>query len=255
MIKGLLGNRILLTLGIYIVFASILSKVYIGMIMIPLVLIFHYIFPGLAILKCFHYLVFGDSNKILFSSLGVGYAFSIAIYIIILMLGIQSLTLIFSILISVISLIYIRKDIPALLNLRGEDNSFLSIVLFLCLGLGFLGFQCQNLSADIVGEQNMFSDMIYWYRNSVASAMSYPLPDLSVMGKKFYYHYFSSLVIADLSFVTGIDKFDLCFSFSYLIRITLVVGSVYVLCSEYIHKKNNYILLYSCPFLVQQWKN
>lgn len=231
-------SKIILVVLFYIILASIVSRVYIGILLMPMVLLFHYIVPGIALQKYCRYLDYEEFNKSLFSSVAVGYALAIVLYIIMLICGVQRYVLIPSIVISTISLLYIWNDIPRLIKQEEEDSLFLSIVLFVCLGLGFLGFQCQHLSANIVGESNMHSDDVFWFRNAVASTVSYPLPDLSVMGNTLFYHYFTSIAIADLSFVTGLDLFDSCFDFSYLIRIILVVGSVYLISTAFISRKN-----------------
>lgn len=242
-----LKSKIVLIVFLFILLSSIVSKAYIGIFIIPMVLLFHYLIPGVALQKYFCYLNYNDFNKIFFSSIAVGYAFAIFVYIILLICGGQKYTLLCSIIISAISTLYIYKDLPYLLKQQENNTAFLSVVLFLCLGMGFIGFQCQHLSADIVGGQDMHCDLVYWYRNAVASTISYPLPDLSVMGKDLFYHYFTSIAIADLSLITGIDLFDLCFSFSYLIRMILVVGSAYLLSSEYIRRK---VLLYVTILLI-----
>lgn len=240
-------KTILFVVFFFIVLASIVSRVFIGTLLIPMVLLFHYIVPGIALQKYCRYLNYKEFNKSLFLSVAVGYALAIVLYIIMLMCGVQRYVLIPSIAVSTISLLYIWKDIPRLIRQKEKDSLFLSIVLFVSLGLGFLGFQCQHLSANIVGEQNMYYDDVFWFRNAVASTISYPLPDLSIMGNSLFYHYFSSIAIADLSFITGLDLFDSCFTFSYLIRLLLVVGAVYVLGSLFISKR---ALLYVAVLLI-----
>ena len=244
---GLVKSKIILVVLFYVALASIVSKVYIGILLIPMVLLFHYIVPGIALQKYCRYLDYEEFNKSLFSSVAVGYALAIVLYIIMLMCGVQRYVLIPSIAISTISLLYIWNDIPRLIRQKEKDSLFLSIVLFVSLGLGFLGFQCQHLSANIVGEQNMYYDDVFWFRNAVASTISYPLPDLSIMGNSLFYHYFSSFAIADLSFITGLDLFDSCFSYSYLIRLLLVVGAVYMLGLLFISKR---ALLYVAVLLI-----
>lgn len=233
----LLKSKVMLIFLLFVILSSIISRAYLGVLLIPSVLLFHYLIPGLAIQKYCRYLNYNEFNKSLFSSVAVGYALAIVLYIIMLMCGLQRCILIPSVVITIISLLYIWNDIPRLLEQEERDSLFLSFVLLACLGLGFVGFQCQNLSAHIVGEQNMHCDYLYWLRNSVASTMSYPLPNLSVLGNNLFYHYFSSLAIADFSFITGLDLFDSCFTFSYLIRMILVVGSVYIISTEFVNRK------------------
>ena len=67
-------SKIILVVLFYIILASIVSRVYIGILLMPMVLLFHYIVPGIALQKYCRYLDYEEFNKSLFSSVAVGYA-------------------------------------------------------------------------------------------------------------------------------------------------------------------------------------
>ncbi len=236
--KILLKNRILLVLLLFILFASVIAKSIWGIPAVIVIVVCHYLIPGIALQKLTGNMFYKDYNQLLFSSYGIGYSLSIIIYLTMLMLGLQRYVLFFSFFVFVSSLFYLKNDLQQIFRINDENTNFISIILFLCLSIAFLCFQLNYLSADVVDYQNHYYDLIYWHRNAVAATITYPLPDLSLMSKKFYYHYFSSLGIADLHYVSGIDLPNLCYTYSYIINIPLVVGSVYLVSSEFVKKRS-----------------
>ena len=230
-------NLVFIVYFIFIIIASFVARELEAIPFLVGIVVFHYLIPGIALQKLSGFLENEEYNKIILSSFAIGYVISVVIYVTLLMLGLQIITFPVSICITIASLFYIRRDIPLLLKRVDSNTGFLATILVICLSIAFLCFQLRNLSPAIVGYTNMHMDIIYWFRNASAATISYPLPDLSVMGKDFYYHYFSSLGIADLFFVSGIDLYNLCFSFSYLINIPILVGATYLLCSDYINRK------------------
>lgn len=244
----LLKNRLLLVLLLFIVLASVVAKSFWGIPAIIMIVAFHYVIPGIALQKLTGNIIYIDYNQLLFSSYSVGYALSIIVYLAMLILGLQRYVLFFSLAVLVSSLLYLKNDLQQLFKINDENTSFISIILFVCLSIAFLCFQLNYLSAFIVDYQNHYYDLIYWHRNAVAATISYPLPDLSLMSKKFCYHYFSSLGMADLHYVSGVDLPNLCYTYSYIINIPLVVGAVYLISSEFV--KNRFLLITSCLLIL-----
>lgn len=244
----LLKNRLLLVLLLFVVLASVVARSFWGIPAIIVIVTCHYIIPGIALQKLSGCAWYSDYNKLILSSFAVGYALSISVYTLLLILGLHKYVILTSVIISLLSLIYIWRNFSDFINLRNENTGFVSLLLFLCLGISFVGFQLSNLSASILGYQNIYQDLIYWFRNAVAATISYPLPDLSVMDKDFYYHYFSSLGIADAYYISGVDLYNLCFTYSYIFNIPLVVGSVYLISSELV--KNKLYLYVTCVLIL-----
>ena len=171
------------------------------------------------------------------SSYALGYSLTILIYLILLIIGISKLVLFFYLIISALSIIYLfgRKKAQIFVDNLGKDQFSFGIILFIATLFGTVMFQYENLSPFLQkGNIAYNQDLVFWFRNCVAATKSYPLPDLSVMGNKFFYHYFTSIEIGFLHFMTGIEIFDLCFTYSYLITIFLFVSGLYFLLNELI---------------------
>lgn len=170
-------------------------------------------------------------------SYATGYAVSIAVYLAMLMMGIQQYVIYAYIGICLISVFYLyfKKQQVKDGLIETKEKIFFSYILFVALAASMVLFQFANLNPSLKPSNTTINqDLVFWMRNAVAATKSYPLPELSVVGKEFYYHYFTSINLAFLKFTTGIELFDLCFVYSYLITILLLVSGLYVVCKEYI---------------------
>lgn len=229
-----LGSTIISGLGISVFFKYILAQT---------VFIF---LPGFTIFKIFN-LKTKNSNLELLLSYSIGYAFSIFLYSILLVLKLQNYTRIFAIFIFFCSILYLIKH--KVLFVKSENKSesqseeiFILLMPFVLYVMGVFTFQLDN---NFVGKINVVKpdqDLMYWFRNSVAATRSFPLEDLSISGVNFYYHYFSSFYNAYLHFVSGVELFEICFTYSFINNIFLLFGAIYLFCSEFIQNKKNLFL-------------
>lgn len=191
--------------------------------------------PGYSIIS---WLGVGFENKLIrsFISYALGYSLSIIIYLVMLLTASHFYILYVYLLLFILSCVYlIRRDSLFSDEAIGRvENKILSLILLVSLVLGCLFFQCNNINPALMdGNWYVYQDLLYWCRNSVAATKCYPLPDLSVFGHSFYYHYFSSIEMAFLKYTTGIEMYDLCFTYSYLITIFLTVSGLYTI-SKYV---------------------
>lgn len=184
--------------------------------------------PGLAILRL-NRITLEDAQIRNFVAYAIGYCMSILVYLLLLMMGLQHLSRTISIAIAVLALLLVCKQKDAAPPASLRERYFMAAIMTLCLVIGMVVFQYSN-RMPIEEGNNIFvsQDLVFWFRNCVAATKSYPLPELSVMGKDFYYHYFTSVEIAWLHYMTGIEILDLCFTYSYLITLFLLSSGVYV---------------------------
>lgn len=183
-----------------------------------------------------------------FLAFSLGYSINVFLYLLALMLGLQKHTIIiaiiyiFTLFVSVglkskcIGESRIQNDQDEVLSLSQE--MFWVIGVFLCTYIvAYFTYQSNNLSAQITGYLNQHQDNTVWFRNTVSALKRYPVPRLSTKGVDLYYHLFSSFQLAFLHFITGIEIFDLCFSFSYVWNFFLLVGGVYWFFSELLNNR------------------
>ena len=97
----------------------------------------------------------------------------------------------------------------------------------------------------IPGEINgngYYVDWLFWTGNNLSFTKGFPPQDYRLCGEIFNYHYFSSIIIAQSNFVTGIDTVVLSFYFSFMIPAVLLATVSYTFFSSVL-KKREYIVL------------
>lgn len=169
-----------------------------------------------------------------------GYALSIIIYLALLMTSIQDNILYFYGGVFLVSVVYLIYQKQSCIDGKLEKNElkWFSLVLLGVIGTGCLLFQCANITPRLKsGNVIIYQDLVFWMRNAVAVTKGYPVPELSIAGLDFYYHYFSSVHLAFLKFTTGIELFDLCFVYSYLLAGFILVSGLYVVTKQLMVKK------------------
>ena len=200
--------------------------------------------PGRAILKSTQ-IRFGSNLVAFLCSYAAGYVMSIILYIALLLIGIQKYSLYPALAMSVISLwpLYKRREEEDFITYAGKEDYIIFFgFLAATIIVGITIYVLPNRSAQIIGYQDTMGDLTYWYKNCVASTKGYPLPELSVTGLNLYWHLFSCFEVAFLHFVTGIEIYNLCFTFSFIWKMILLVGGTYVLAAHYL-KKRKYVAL------------
>lgn len=247
MLNFLIKNLLFEVFVLFTVIASISAKCYWAIPIFILSIILVYVIPGIAIQKLCKTLDYDDYNKVLLSSFAVGYTFSLILYLSCLILGVQQYVMVPSIIIVVLSFLYIRKDLYSLYHLQAHNTGFLAIVLAMTYILAYVGYQLNYLSPEVAEMQDIYPDYAFHFRNAVSGTKSYPLPDLSVMGNYLYYHYFPGIGLSYLKYLTGIELFDLCFTYSYVINLVLLIGSLYIIIPVFVR---NVFLIKVAMFLI-----
>ena len=170
-------------------------------------------------------------------SYATGYALSIFVYLILLIVSMHQYILYVYICVCLASIIVLIKLLPKSKDgiLESNESNYFSLILLISLCISCLFFQCANLNPLLKEGNVVFNqDLVFWMRNAVAATKCYPLPEMSVMGNDFFYHYFTSIELAFLHITTNIEILDLCFTYSYLITIFLIVSGLYVICRSII---------------------
>ena len=171
-------------------------------------------------------------------SYATGYAISLVVYLAMLIAGIQQYVFYACIVLCIISTVYLflSKKTIADGEIEQKEKLYFTCVLLAALIASMVLFQFANIIPTLKQSNASFNqDLVFWMRNAVAATKGYPLPELSVAGKVFFYHYFTSINIAFLRFTTGIEIYDLCFVYSYLVTVLLIVSGLYVACKELIN--------------------
>lgn len=197
--------------------------------------------PGMAITSLLRMNKKDNLNNIMWS-----FAFGLLILLIeyplmaVLKLSVYSWLL--NCLISLVSIIYLSRSKSG--EERAQQNSDLWALLLFVVAVSSLCFFSVSLANPIYRDQDVYlnKDFLFWVGNSLSFTKVFPVQDYRLPGLAFYYHYFSSVVIAQSSFSTGLSPVKLSFYFSYLIPCILLVFSAYYMLKKFLNKKA-YILI------------
>ena len=210
-----------------------------------LVQLFLILIPGEVFLR-FTKILFKNAAIAHLCSYAVGYIMSILLYIIVLIINIQNYCLSVYLIYGVIMLFLFNKY-KAITIYKKHISKLDNIILLFCLTtsliIGVVIYLLPNKSPEVVGYQNQIGDLTYWFKNCVAATKRYPLPELSVKDLNLYWHLFSCFQIAFLHFITGIEIYNLCFTFAYVWKILLLVGSVYVVSTSLLKKRSSVLIV------------
>ena len=189
--------------------------------------------PGTMLISLFGLETKKLTEKI-FASYLLGYGLTIVLYIGCLLFKLQEYVIYPNLLLSILSVILLIKkgDYKSLQCDDKRNTIFNVIVLVVAYGVSLLTYTCNNFSPDISGCAVQHQDYLFWMRNCVACTRDFPVHDMSVMGINMYYHYFSSMHIAYLHYVSNIEIFDLCFVYSSITTVLLVFGGSYLLVNK-----------------------
>ena len=175
-----------------------------------------------------------------------GYIMSIFLYIVILIIDIQKYCFPICLIYGIAMLFLFNKYKGRTVykeHISNLDNTILLFCLTVSFVIGVVIYLLPNRSPQIVGYQNQTGDLTYWFKNCVAATKGYPLPELSVKGLHLYWHLFSCFEVAFLHFITGIEIYNLCFTFAYIWKILLLVGSVYVVSTSLLKKRSSVLIV------------
>lgn len=138
--------------------------------------------------------------------------------------------------VAVIAMIMIKKKHGKLVDVYKSDTDIMElVVLVIYIFANIFGYAANYLGTDVADVFSSHRDIQYWVSNSVALKLSWPADNLFMLGSRLNYHYFSSIPIAFLSEVYGIDVFTMSFSLYCLTKALVVVGGATFLLRSVTH--------------------
>jgi hypothetical protein len=93
----------------------------------------------------------------------------------------------------------------------------------------FWGLTLANPTPNLVGTASYPQDVLWMIGNAEALMRNIPPFDARLSGVVFNYHYFAAVYWAAMSYITGINLFDIVFKYYQIGNLLLICGSVYVL--------------------------
>lgn len=193
--------------------------------------------PGLAVLLLLK-LNFEKSILILVLSYAFGTIILLLEYFLLMPAGLSDYSPYAAIPLSLVSLFICYKKGG---NLKWEHDrgDWVICILFLLLVLliDFFVVSLVNSMPNETGGTGYYIDWLYWAGNNISFTKRFPVQNYRVVGEVFRYHYFSSIVVAQTYFITGINLEILTFYFSFFLPAVLLVFSSYAFFSSLLGKK------------------
>ena len=184
--------------------------------------------PGMAIL-CL--LKIDKRNIIEFSlySCAAGLFLLLIEYLLVMILKIKSFAWILSFLVFLVTVYFVYKNKLIYTELEYDRNwKWMCAIEVLLITVCFFAIAYANVAPDKFGGTVFDKDFLFWIGNSLSFAKGLPVQNFRLVGEKFFYHYFSSVLITESSFACGIDIVTLSFYFSFIVPCILLVEASYV---------------------------
>lgn len=190
---------------------------------------------------------------------GVGFIMLIPEYYIFQMLHIGKLSWILALLMGIDGCVYLYLENKKAVACGEDKNSSApdenkAFGWTLCLFCLFLIYVVDFLTVSLVttlpnenGRNGYYVDWLFWIGNAISSLKGIPIQDFRLAGADFRYYYFSSIVVAQISQMTGIDVTIVGFYFSYILVAVVMAFAAYALFHRFTEKK---ILLALCMLLM-----
>ena len=193
--------------------------------------------PGLAI----HLKTIGNREDIVSLNL-YPYAYGIPVlmmeYLVWALFKIQAIPFVLFLVVTITSAISIYNYRERIMDIEG-DNSYLVLLLFFTIAsiICFFSISLAFPLPTVYGKTAFDKDFLFWVGNSIAFTKGLPVQDFRLVGIVFHYHYFSNIIIAQLSLISELDVLTLSYHFTYTIPCLMMVFSGYRLFRRLINNK------------------
>ena len=149
-------------------------------------------------------------------------------YVLVMLLRIESFSVVVSLCLCALSVLCIFKNYERIDEYEYDRNTYWLILLYVFLStICFFYLAYANVNPDIYGGTVYDKDFLFWIGNSISFMKGLPVQNFRLVGETYYYHYFSSVLMAEASFVTGIEVFTISYYFSYLIPCEMLAFASY----------------------------
>jgi len=212
---------------IFLCFSFVLYKIsFIDFIKYLVFQVFYIVLPG-----CFIYRKLklkDDTIEKLTIAYGLGIVFTIVQYYIFYIINIKILLFIVGPIISSFELTILFKNKKSKQKIKQIPYGLLSLFIIIFM-LMIVCFTLYNPLPYLVGKGSYYQDLL-WYIGNVQSHIRNVMPiDSRLSGVAFKYHYFMTLHVAVMQYVTKIDTAALFMQFSHMGKIAFLFFSLYAL--------------------------
>ncbi len=159
-------------------------------------------------------------------------------YYILALMGLSRFSLVFSVLLAAVSIFILFKKKEDLADFDQDPLAYITLpTILVIIVVCFFSVTLINPLPVNVDSVVYNKDFLYWVGNSISFLKGLPVQTFNLIGIPFYYHYFSNIIIAQSSLITGINIAVLSFTFSYIIPAVMMVFSAYHMLNVLVRNK------------------
>ncbi len=193
---------------------------------------------------------FAKDITVLAMSYALGAMIVVAEYLLLMPAGLSKYSPHAAVITSLAALMICYKKRGAVKRERdGRDWGICILFLSVVLIIGFLVVSLVNTMPKETGGTGYYVDWLFWAGNNISFTKGFPPQNFRVVGQNFYYHYFSSMIVAQTNLITGIDLEVLTFYFSPFLPAVLLVFSGYALFCTMLKRRRFRVLAMVLLFL------
>ncbi len=205
--------------------------------------LFALFFVGFALVQCL-----GIHIEVFTELISLSYAFGGVISLITYLLGMLIWgrkailpIVIIEVFLSLLVVLYNRARLfkPAY---RQEGMIVCIIFLILYYALATVSVSFVNTLPFETGKTAYYVDWPFWVGNNITFTKGFPIQNFRQVGTPFRYHFFSSIMMAEVSLTTSVDIVKISFYYSYIFGGLLLIFSAYFLAASLLRDKR-YVLL------------
>lgn len=187
-------------------------------------------------------------------SYSFGAILALASYLIFMILGIGFLLPYFTVFEGLLSIFYIYKSAKSNNYLDNYKVNIFSMIVCLAFLFTFYVFSiCAvsfvNTMPNETGGTGYYVDWLFWAGNNIAFTKNFPSASFRQIGEGIWnYHYFSSILMAQVSLCTGVDINQISFYFSGILSGIIFIFSGYYFASRVL-KRKLFVVILMCAVL------
>ena len=185
-----------------------------------------------------------------FENVTFSYAFggilSLLVYMVLMLIGMKALLPYVTIVEGVLALFYFIKARRGFGSLALDKHSviicFVFLIIYYLLITVTVSF-VNTLPNELSSGNGYYVDWPFWVGNNISLTKSFPAYNFRQVGTPLRYHYFSSILMAQVSLCTGVDVTQLSFYFSSILFGIFLIFSAYFFSTRMLKEKWSITLL------------
>ena len=190
--------------------------------------------PGMAILSVFYIKGLTGIEQILMSY-GLGFCSNIAIYFLVMSLGLKPYIKIVFLMVTIISIIVLFIKKQELPDVEWKEKVNITLLLGILFGYMLIVFSRRWMLP--IQQKYYHQDLMFWVGDVIALKEKFVPINFRYLGEGYKYHYFGAMQIAVISMVTDIPSYTAAIVYSYIESAIFMAMTFYCFIKRFVKKR------------------